>query len=452
MPSLQTTINCPRCQSPILARIEQVVDVGRDPGAKSRLLQGRLNVAQCSQCGFASALATPLVYHDPVKELFLTHVPAELRMSLPEQEQVLGKLTQQVVQSLAPELRKGYLLRPQTMLTMQGLVERVLEADGITKEMLEKQRAKSLLVQQIIEAEPDARRTMIREHDADIDGSAFTLINAYGQAAAASNNNELAEKILQARSALMEHSTAGKRLLSQRAEMEKAAEDLKALGDQFGMDRLIQLVAAAPSLDRVTALSSFAWQLMDYTFFQTLTEKVNAAAGAEKERLTAIRDRALEDVAHQQQAVQAEMNNAAGLLKSILEAPDPDQAIEQYLPDFDDVFFAMLEANLESARRNKQSEGLLRLEEIQKKIMAALENSLPKEIRFVRDLLEQKTDEEMEALLESRAAEVNDTLLAALKATASDPTLEKQPPLKERLEKIIAQTEKRLALARFTAK
>jgi len=452
MPTLQSTITCPRCQSLINARIDQVVDVGRDPGAKTRLLQGRLNVAQCAQCGFASGLATPIVYHDPVKELLLTHVPAELKMSLPEQEQILGKLTQQVLQSLAPELRKGYLLRPQTMLTMQGLVERVLEADGITKEMMEKQRAKSLLVQQIIEAEPEARLALIRERDADIDGTAFTLINAYGQAAAAGNNHDMAERILESRNALMELSTAGKRLQAQRVEMEKAAEDLKALGEQFGLERLVQLLAAAPSLDRVTALATFAWQLMDYSFFQALTEKVNAAPGAEKERLAAIRDRALEDVARQQQAVQAEMSDAAGLLKSIIDAPDTEHAIEQYLPDFDDVFFALLEANLESARRNKQTEAVQRLEDIQQKIMAALENSLPKEIRFVRDLIEQKTDEEMEALLESRASEVNDTFLAALKATASDPALEKQQPIKDRLVKLIARTEKQLALARFTAK
>jgi hypothetical protein len=448
----QTALACPRCQAPIAAHVEQVVDVGRDPGAKTRLLQGRLNVAQCPQCGFAGSLATPIVYHDPLKELLLTYIPPELRMSTIEQEQVLGKLTQDVVQSLAPELRKGYLLRPQTMLTLQGLVERILESDGITHEMLEKQRAISRLVQEMIEAEGEARQAMIRDHDAEIDGSVFTLINAYGQAAAASEDHALSERILQTRNDLMQYASAGRRLQSQREEMEKAAADLKALGEQLTMDRLVQLIAAAPSLDRVTALTSFAWQFMDYGFFQTLTEKVNAANGAEKERLASIRDRALEDVARLQKAVQAEMNDAAGLLKSVLEAQDIEHAIEQYLPDFNDVFFALLESNLESARRNKQADAIQRLEEIQSKIISALENTLPKEIRFARDLMGQKSDAEAEALLETRAGEINDTLVSALKTAAGNFPPDQQPALASRLKVLIASAEKRLAMARFTAK
>jgi hypothetical protein len=218
------------------------------------------------------------------------------------------------------------------------------------------------------------------------------------------------------------------------------------------MDRLVQLIAAAPSLDRVTALTSFAWQFMDYGFFQTLTEKVNAANGAEKERLASIRDRALEDVARLQKAVQAEMNDAAGLLKSVLEAQDIEHAIEQYLPDFNDVFFALLESNLESARRNKQADAIQRLEEIQSKIISALENTLPKEIRFARDLMGQKSDAEAEALLETRAGEINDTLVSALKTAAGNFPPDQQPALASRLKVLIASAEKRLAMARFTAK
>jgi hypothetical protein len=40
-----------------------------------------------------------------------------------------------------PKKRKGYLLAA-SMLTFQGLVERVLEVDGITREMIQAQQAK----------------------------------------------------------------------------------------------------------------------------------------------------------------------------------------------------------------------------------------------------------------------------------------------------------------------
>ena len=57
---------------------------------------------------------------------------------------LIGKMINQVTESLPPEQRKAYLFQPQTTLTMQGMLERILEADGISKEEIEAQRARSL--------------------------------------------------------------------------------------------------------------------------------------------------------------------------------------------------------------------------------------------------------------------------------------------------------------------
>jgi hypothetical protein len=452
MPPIQTTINCPSCGTPQAAVIEQVIDAARDPGSKTRFLQGRLNFFQCPQCGFQGALATPIVYHDPVKELLLTYLPTDLRLSSIEQEKVLGGLIQQVVQSLPAELRKGYLLRPQAALTLQGLMERVLEADGITREMLEEQRAKSKLVKDIIDADAAARLALIQEQDRRIDADVLALLSAIARSAAAQGDAAFAEKAAAAREAVLKNSTAGKRSQAQKEELEIAARDLEALGTKFNLDALVTLVASAPSLDRVTALSALAWQLMDYGFFQRLTERVEVGAGSEKERLTAIRDRALEEIQRIQQAVQSEMNATVGVLQSILQAPDLDRAIEEYLPDANDVFFGVLEANLESARRNQQEELVKRLEAVKEKILAALEKSLPPELKLVRDLLSQENDEQAEKMLADRAGEVTDQFVAALKATAADLEAGSPGAPAERMKKILALAEKQLALARFTAK
>jgi hypothetical protein len=193
MPPIQTTIKCPNCGTPQPAVIEQVIDVARDPGSKTRFLQGRLNFFQCPQCGFQGALATPVVYHDPVKELLLTYLPPELRLNPIEQEKTLGGLIQQVLQSLPAELRKGYLLRPQASLTLQGLMERVLEGDGITREMLEEQRAKSKLVKDIIDADAAARLALIAEQDRRIDADVLALLAAIARSAAAQGDAAFAE-------------------------------------------------------------------------------------------------------------------------------------------------------------------------------------------------------------------------------------------------------------------
>jgi hypothetical protein len=452
MAPIQTTIKCPNCGAPQPALIEQVIDVTRDPGAKTRLLQGRLNFFQCPGCGFQGTLASPLVYHDAVRELLLTFVPPEMRLSPMDQEKILGGLTQQVVNSLPAEQRKGYLLRPQAVLTAQGLVERVLEADGVTKEMLEEQRAKSKLVRDLIEAEPEARLSMIRGQDGRIDSDVLALLNAIARSAAAQDDKTFAEKALRAREDVYKNSTAGKRSQAQKEELEIAARDLEVLGKEFGLDALVKLVAAAPSLDRVTALAALAWQIMDYSFFQRFTENLERATGTERERLTAIRDRALEEIQRVQQSIQSEMSLTTGVLQSILQAPDLDAAIEEYLPECNDLFFAVLEANLESARRNKQEKAIQRLEEVKTKILAALEKSLPPELRFIRELLGQENDEQAERMLADRAAEITDNFVAALKATVKDLESTPQEPLAQRMKKILAAAEKQLAVARFTAK
>lgn len=451
MPPVQTTVKCPNCGVPQPAQVEQIIDVARDPAAKTRLLQGRWNNFQCPACGFQGGMVSPLVYHDPVKEILLTFVPAELRMDPMEQERLLGRLTQLVVQSLPAELRKGYLLRPQAMLTMQGMVERILDADGITREMLEAQRAKTVLVRELIDMDPAARPAFITQNDSKIDADVLSLLSGYGRAASSQGEEAIAAKIFQTREDILRLSTAGKRALAQKADFDQASRDLEALGDRLTIDALVQLVASAPSLDRISGLCALAWQLMDYAFFQKLTERVDKATGSERERLISIRDRALEEIQRIQNAVQSEMSQSVGLLQNILQAPDMDRAIEETLPDLNDLFFSVLEANLESARREQKTEFIQRLEEVKIKIMAALEKALPAEIRLIRDLLQKKDDGEAEALLQSRAAEITDELLAAMTTTGEDLRSQDRQELAARMDKLRQKAEKLRAMARFGA-
>jgi hypothetical protein len=191
---------------------------------------------------------------------------------------------------------------------------------------------------------------------------------------------------------------------------------------------------------------------MDYVFFQRFTETLDKAAGTERERLTAIRDRALEEVGRIQQAMQSEMTFINGILQTVIQAPDLDAAIEEYLPEFNDLFFAVLEANLENERRHKNEKTAERLLETKSKIAAALEKSLPPELRLVRDLLGKENDGQAEALLAERAAEVTENFVAALRTTVQDLENTPQEPLAQRMKKILALAEKQLALAKFTAK
>src|SRR4030042_3880682 len=132
-------ITCPNCRQPVVVAVQQLFDVGVNPADKQIFLSSAVNNIECPNCGFRGALGTPVVYHDPDKELLLTFVPPEMKLQLDEQERVIGRMFKQVMDKLAPERRKAYLLSPQSFLTFQSLVERILEADGITKEMIQAQ-------------------------------------------------------------------------------------------------------------------------------------------------------------------------------------------------------------------------------------------------------------------------------------------------------------------------
>ena len=178
MPPLKTKVNCPRCRQPILAQVEQIFDVTSDPGAKQRLLSGSSNYAACPQCGFSGSLATPLIYHDAGKELLLSYFPPELNMPVNEQEKLIGTLINQVVNQLAPEKRKAYLLQPKSFLTFQSLIEQILGADGITPEMLQTRQQQASLIQHLVTAsDAVARKEIIHRESKLIDGEFFALFN-----------------------------------------------------------------------------------------------------------------------------------------------------------------------------------------------------------------------------------------------------------------------------------
>jgi hypothetical protein len=145
----KTRINCPNCRQPIMADIDQLFDVGQDPAAKQKILSGSFNLAACPNCGFKGMIATPLVYHDPNKDLLLTYFPPELGLPINEQERIIGPLITRVTNSLPQERRKAYLLQPQSMFTLQTMLERILAADGITKEMIQAQQERMNLMQRL---------------------------------------------------------------------------------------------------------------------------------------------------------------------------------------------------------------------------------------------------------------------------------------------------------------
>ncbi|MBP1702409.1 MAG: hypothetical protein H6Q38_1516 [Chloroflexi bacterium] len=383
----KTRISCPNCRQPVVAEIDQLIDVGQDPSAKQRLLSGAFNLIQCPTCGYQGSAATVLVYHDPAKELLLTYVPPEMGLPMSEQERMLGGLINQVVNHLPQEKRKAYLLRPQTMLTAQYLVERVLEADGITKEMIQAQQQRLLLLQRLASASsPEVQAEIARQENALIDGEFFTLLHRLMETAAMSGDQASAKKLDELQNTLLQETTFGKELLAQSQEVQAAVQSLQALGKDLTREKLLELMIDAPNETRLQALVSLTRPALDYSFFQALSDRIDRARGDGRNRLVDLRASLLEFTQEIDKQVEERRAATRKLLDLILDSPEPEETLMQNLPAIDEFFMQEIQSTLEAARKQGDLEKIAKIQTVVD-ILNQMSTASP-EIKMIEELLD----------------------------------------------------------------
>lgn len=436
MPPVKTQVSCPNCRMPVSATIEQLFDVNQDPAAKQRFLSGRFNMIRCPNCGYQGQVASPILYHDADKELLLTFVPMELGLPQTEQERLIGRLMNEVISKLAQEKRKGYLLNPKPAFTLQGMMERVLEADGVTKEVLDSQRAKVQLLQNLLSASEDQWPQMIKDHDSDIDVTLFQLLTASAEATAAGGKQTGAQKMAALQNALLQHSTIGAQLRGRQDKVEAVARELQALGKKLTADKLLELVISARDDDKLAAYVSLARGGMDYAFFEALTRRIDRATGEEKGRLSHVRDQLLEMTQEIDKAAQAQMAEATNLLRKLMEAPDLNKALRDNLDQIDDAFLAVLNLNLEAAQKAKRSDALARLTQISDAINRLMQESAPAELKLVDELLQMQPETAAEQALKNRPGAVTPELVDTMNYVGESLRQSGQTDLADRLERL----------------
>jgi hypothetical protein len=416
----KTTINCPNCRQPIIADIKQLFDLNVEPAAKQQLLSGTFNVTQCPHCGYQGMLATPIVYHDPEKELLLSFVPSELGLPHEEQERILGSMITRVVDNLPQEKRKGYLFNPQTHLTMQGLVERVLEADGITREMIEAQQHRLNLLQRLITTVDKQIRSEIIEQESDlIDADFFQLFSRYMQGAEMSGDETDVSRLEELQTDLLEKTEYGRKFKAQAEEIQAAIQSLQEVGKSgLTREKLLKLVMEAPSETRLGALVSLARPAMDYSFFQLLSERIDRARDQGRQRLIDLRENLLELTRQIDEQIEARANASRQMLEKILQSKDPREAVLQVLPSVDEFFLQALHTDIEATRKDGNLEKLSKLQEILNVIQQA--STPPPEIALIEQLLEASTDEERQTILVEHHQEITPEFLQTLSALTSE--------------------------------
>jgi len=354
-------------------------------------------------------MTAPLLYHDPAHELALVLTPNELNLHHDDQQKIIGDLTNTLMNSLPPEQRKAYLLTPRTYFTMQSLVSTVLEAEGITPEMIEQQKAKASLINEFLQATDEKNlRSLVKEHDAQLDYEFFQILTASAQAAQAEGQSEMAQALFGLRAMLANLSSQGQAAV---AEVDAAL----GLGEAITREELLDRLQAAESDEEFEALVAVGRPLLDYAFFQNLTAQIEAASEAENtSRLKALRTKILDTTAKQDEEAQARMQQAGELFKTILQAEDPEAVARKHLDEIDDAFFAILSANIQHAEAENRTEVVQALQQLANMIISLLEERLPPEVRLVNQLVNASYPDGTKQLLETQRESLSPEFMSAL--------------------------------------
>ena len=409
----QTQVSCPQCRQKITANIEQLFDVTQDPGAKQRLLNGVSNVANCQFCGYHGRLATPIVYHDADKELLLTFFPPELSVPLDQQEKTLGPLIQKVMDRLPPEKRKAYLLKPQANLTYESMIETILGKDGITPEMIKEQQERMMLIERLLQASsPDVRSEIIKQNEKLIDEQFFALFSRLLPRTANAEQEAVVKQLADIQKQLLEETEFGRGLQESVGELEAASKALQEAGQSLTREKLLDMVIEAPNDARIQAYVSMARGGMDYTFFQNLSEKLDAAQGEEKEKLGELREKLLDYINEVDRQVEERLKEAQAFVEKLLEQEDVAKATRENIQSFTqesvDVVSQML-------RQASEKNDYVRMGKLQKMMEVLQEASAPPpEVAFIEQLLEAPDDAAIEKMMSENEDKINEDLMNTL--------------------------------------
>lgn len=412
---MYTQLTCPQCGTPYTAEVHQVVDSKHTPQLKQQLLNGQLNVAICPKCGAGGQMATLMLFHDADHEMFMVHVPQELNLNQVQREQMIGQLTKQVMDEMPPAERRAYMFQPQIMMNWQTFMEKVLETEGITPEMIARQKKQSELLQTLMKADKDVQDVLLKERAGEIDETFFAMLQQFVDMASQMQDNKQMVKLTNLRARLMTETAVGRRMEQQQMALHKLSREAKKQGGLSPEMLVAHIVANQEQPHVVDALVMAGQGALSYEFFSLLTaeiEKVEKAGDKTAvSRLTNLRGDLLKIYEGMQQQSQNMMKEALDTLNAILEAPDKEEALMANVEKIDEAFMAVLVAKMNEADQKKDMASFQALNEIHGLIYDQMERTLPPHVQLLNQLVRSESPEEQVQLLDENEEFVSDDLI-----------------------------------------
>ena len=408
LPPQAVSMTCPNCSTKFQTQVFQLIDVGQVPEMKQALLSGRINVAQCTNCGAGGMLATPLLYHDPAKQFFFALFPQEVQATPQEQENFIGTFTQFVMRDLPADLPKGYLLTPRRFISLSTMLDTILEGEGISKEALENQRKRTALLGRLLQADGDQAtlQKLADEHKDALDYEFFLTIAAYIEAAEQDQDAESLRRFTELRTFLVEYTGIN---LEDVAEAEDENEP--------DLDAAVDALLSADEAQLPELIAEYR-PVLDYAFYEAVAARIDAAytgrAEEEAERIAARRDLVRTTVERMDQEAQELFEGAAQTLQSVLEADDLRAALTEHRDQINEAFLLVVGANAQHAERTGNQAALELLNEIARLAPEVVQEALSPEERLIGQLLAAEKPQDATKLLRQQAAAINSDFVKRL--------------------------------------
>lgn len=445
---MYTQLTCPNCQTPYTAEIHQVIDSDETPHLKQQLLSGQLNIAVCPNCGAGGQMMTPLLFHDADHEMFVIFMPQELNLGQMEREQLIGQMARQVMEGMPQEKRRAYMLQPQTVLTMQSFMEKVLETEGVTKEMIQRQQKQLELLQTLAKADKDVADHLLKQRMGEIDETFFAMLQQYIDSAAQMQDNKQLINLTNLRARLMMETKVGQEMERQQIALHGLNREAKAQNGLSSELLLKHLLKHLGDEKIEMALVRVGQPALNYHFFQLLTAEIEAEEKAGEntavQQLKAMRERLLEIYDELQAQSKRMLGEAEKTLQAILTAENKPAAIQAHMNEIDDAFMYLLSVRIAQADQDGRKEELQALNEVHELILQEAESQYPPEILLLNQLMEAPTSDEQQKVLDENQALLSPELVGVVDAVMKQFESAGQDEVNGRLRNIKSMIEARL--------
>jgi hypothetical protein len=211
---------------------------------------------------------------------------------------------------------------------------------------------------------------------------------------------------------LLEETEYGRKISDQANEVQEAIKTLQAVGKNLDREKLLDILIEAPNDDRLSALVSLTRPGLDYTFFQSLTERIEKKAGEEKKKLEGLREKLLVITRQFDQRTEEEFKHASELLKTLLAAEDIQQATTSHIQEINDAFVQVLNQALQEANQKNDSERMPKLQQIVAVLQQA--SAPPPELALLEELLDAPDEAALNKMLENHAEEITPELSSVI--------------------------------------